>query len=152
MRARDIATPLGVGLIGRTLGSEPRWWKFESSAPSVGWWWVMWDRPRVKHVCIPCRLVLRYAERCPRCRGSLEWVYDFQAPRKSDDRGWKKIEIEALVRDSNIMMCTWGCCVPHRGPKIKDLTLSQYKARVRKSRTHRQGGVPQYSSFKGYGI
>lgn len=112
----------------------------------------MWDRPRVKHFCLSCRFVLREAQCCPMCRGPLHWAYDFKAPRKSDDRGWRKVEIELAVRDSNIMMCTWMCCVPLKRDEPKRLTLSQLKARVRKKRTHRQDVVPQYSRFKGYGM
>ena len=108
----------------------------------------MWPSPRVKYICISCRVVLRwYVDHCPLCRGHLESMYNFQAPRKRDDRAWKKIEIQLTVQDSNIMMCTWECCNPRRGPKFKDLTLSQYRARVRKSRTHRQGGVPKRSMY-----
>ena len=108
----------------------------------------MWTHPRLKYVCVPCRLVLRYAERCPSCRSSLRSMYNFEAPRKRDDDGWKKIELAILVQESNIKLCTWTCCVPiyrpGRGNKVKELTLSQYKARIRNMRTHRQEGVPQY--------
>lgn len=114
----------------------------------------MWSRPRIKYVCIPCRMVFRDAACCTSCRGSLRAMYNFEAPRKRDDRAWKKIELSILVKDSNIQLCTGGCCVPIGAYKKRwrrfgltsdsDLTLSQYKARIRKRRTHHQGEVPQY--------
>jgi hypothetical protein len=79
-------------------------------------------------------------------------MYNFEAPPKKDDEGWKKIELMFLVQESNIKLCTWTCCVPlyrpGRGNKIKELTLSQYKARIRKQRTHRQDSVPQYYNYR----
>lgn len=108
----------------------------------------MWTYPRIKCVCVPCRVVLRNAERCPFCHSDLVRMHNFQAPRKRDDDGWKKVELSLLVANSNIQLCTWSCCVPlsrpGRGNLVKELTLSQYKARIRKQRMHRQEGVPQY--------
>jgi hypothetical protein len=110
----------------------------------------MWSDTRT-YVCIPCRFTSKYAGQCPGCRSTLLGMFNFLAPRKRDDRGWKKIELMVLVANSGIQLCTWSCCVPIQRPKkgrINNLTLSQYRARVRKQRTHRQGEVPRYYSFK----
>jgi hypothetical protein len=82
----------------------------------------------------------------------LGWA-NLDTPRKKDDQGWQKLELILLVANSNIQLCTWSCCVPlarsNRGNRFSfgDLTLSQLKARIRKQRTHRQGGVPRYSIY-----
>ena len=114
----------------------------------------MWSNPRIKYVCVPCRAVLRCAERCPKCRGSLRRMYNFEAPKKRDDQAWKKIELSILVHDSNIQLCTYSCCVPIGSnrkqwrlfglPPQSNLTLSQQKAMIRKQRTSHQDEVPQY--------
>lgn len=106
---------------------------------------------RRTYICILCRFTSKWPGSCPLCTEAFRGMYGFRPPRKHDDRGWKKVEITVTIQDSNIMMCTWNCCVPLRREK-KELTLSQYKARVRSMRTHRQGDVPQYSSFKGNGM
>ena len=111
----------------------------------------MWSDTRT-YICIPDRFTSKYAGQCPQCRGTLLGIHNFQPPRKRDDDGWKKIEISVLVANSNIQLCTWSCCVPlnrpGRGFRVKQLTLSQLKVRVRKQREHRQNGVPQYSGYR----
>jgi len=104
----------------------------------------MWHG-RCTFICIPCRFTSKYPGRCPGCSTDLASFYNFRPPRKRDDAGWEKLILSVLVSQSNIQLCTWSCCVPIRHPKnIEKLTLSQYKARIRKQRTHRQGGVPQW--------
>jgi len=102
----------------------------------------MYWHDRYTYVCIPCRFTSKYSGRCPTCRGTLRAMYNFQPPRKRDDREWKKVELSVLVVNSNLQLCGWTCCVPISSD-FKWLTLSQYKARIRKRRTHRQGGVPR---------
>lgn len=106
---------------------------------------------RYTYICILCRFASKYSGRCPQCRGTLLGMYDLDTPRKRDDRGWEKLELTLLVRNSGIQLCTSSCCVPLSRPGRnldKRLTLSQLKARVRKQRTHRQDGVPRYYGYK----
>lgn len=77
----------------------------------------------------------------------LHGMYNFQPPRKGDDKGWKKIELMHMVVNSGLQLCSWTCCVPIRDD-FKRLTLSQYRARIRRRRTHRQGSVPKYYQYK----
>src|SRR5688572_26863331 len=104
----------------------------------MGYW-----HDRYTYICLPCRFTSKYPGGCGHCGGTLLGLYNFSPPRKRDDRRWKKIELSLLVRDSNIQLCVWSCCVPIMGDK-KELTLSQYKVRIRKQRTHRQGVVPKH--------
>ena len=96
---------------------------------------------RYTYVCLSCRFTSKYSGQCV-----LLGMYDLDTPKKHDDRGWKKLEIWVAAHNSNLLLCTRNCCVPISRPrsKTKDLTLSQLKARIRKQRTHRQDGVPQF--------
>lgn len=102
---------------------------------------------RFTYICISCRFVSKYSGVCPSCRVSLRGMYDLNTPKKNDDKGWKKIELVILTIDSGLQLCDQACCVPIRSDFNK-LTLSQFKARIRRRRTHRQGGVPKYYSYR----
>jgi hypothetical protein len=80
-------------------------------------------------------------------------MYDLNTPSKRDDEGWKKLELYVAVRQSGIQLCTCYSCVPlqrmKKGNSRKEkLTLSQYKSRIRKMRTHHQGEVPRYYNYR----
>lgn len=107
----------------------------------------MWMLPRTKYVCIPCRIVLREAERCPVCRGFLKGMYNFQAPRKRDDRGWERVRLIEATRECGLDLCPHMCCVPVRDD-VNQLTLSQLRSRVRKRLRHRQGEIPKHYGWK----
>lgn len=106
----------------------------------------MWHDRRT-YICLSCRFTSKHAGQCPQCQGTLHGMYNLQPPRKGDDKGWKKIELMVLVANSGLQLCSWTCCVPIRDD-INKLTLSQYKARILRRRTHRQDGVPQYYKYR----
>jgi hypothetical protein len=129
--------------------------RFESWTPSKEGM-KMWTDRRT-FICIPCRFTSKYAGLCPLCSDGLWALWNFEPPRKKDDRGWKKIELEILIQNSNIQLCAWTCCVPLRRPRgrnifgnDKELTLSELKARIRKQQEHRKDVVPQYYGYRGH--
>lgn len=44
------------------------------------------------YVCVPCRWVSKQTATCPTCKGSCVSKYKWSAPRKNNDRAWKRIE------------------------------------------------------------
>lgn len=105
---------------------------------------------RRTYICVPCRFTSKYAGQCVLCQRSLIGFYDLDTPRKRDDRGWKKLEIGLEAWNSGLVLCRCNECVLFRRPrtKVKDLTLNQFKASIRKRREHpwRQS-VPQYTGM-----
>lgn len=113
------------------------------------------EMDKLTYICITCRFTSKWSGSCPICTEALRGMYNFKPPRKHDDREWKKVELSFLVHNSNIQLCIWSCCVPLSRPtgkgsgrRVKELTLSQYKARIKRQRTHRQGTVPKYNDYQ----
>jgi len=104
---------------------------------------------RYTYICLADRFTSKYPGSCAHCADTLLGLYDFRPPRKHDDRGWKKIELMILEWNSGIQLCGCLVCVPlgrphKKGLRYERLTLSQYKASIRKRRLHHQGEVPKY--------
>lgn len=102
---------------------------------------MMWGDRRT-YICVACRFTSKFSGRCPHCRVDLRAMYDFRAPRKRDDKGWGKVKLALLVKDSGIEMCPWECCTPRRDD-FNRLTLSQLKTRVRRRLAHKETRVPK---------
>lgn len=110
---------------------------------------------RRTYICLTDRFTSKYPGQCPQCRATLLGMHDLDTPKKRDDRGWKKLELAILVFNSGIQLCSWSCCVPivrphHKGNGVRrtQLTLSQFKASIRKRREHHQGEVPRYYKYR----
>lgn len=61
------------------------------------------DFVTVKYVCLSCRRVARtrrnkgWWRSCPECGEPMEYMgSDFRAPRRTDDRGWRKLRERAV--------------------------------------------------------
>jgi hypothetical protein len=83
---------------------------------------------RASFACLPCRHVAQYSKwlmdikpRCPKCRADLTLMgYDFKAPRKGDDAGWRAVEA-VIASGQNYMSC--GC----NGPGYRPATIAQVR-------------------------
>lgn len=81
----------------------------------------------------------------------MRGIFDYALPRKRDDDGWRKIELIFYVQDSGLRMCECWMCRNYRSRPVRDMSLREYKADIRKRRTHpwQKSGVPRVSLASG---
>lgn len=104
--------------------------------------------PRITYLCVACRFTSKHLGRCPLCQVDMAGVYDFAPPRKTDDKGWKKIKLALAVAASTQPFCRcWTCRRPVKRSRLATMTLSQYKAWVRQTSTHRLEIIPKRSRW-----